>query len=124
MNDMNGSIIVTNNPMLKEKFKDYEILFVKDLNEVYKKSRDLIHKNWSLMSHPLAGSVKPAQNPYRSIVLKEASKLDFYSLETIENAIYKLKQFATNHQEREYPEQIKEDYQVIDLTLMNSALEN
>lgn len=119
---MQDEVIVTNNPMLKGEFEDYEIVFLKDLDEVYNKSRDLIHENWSLISHPLAGSVKPAQNPYRSIVLKKSSELDFYSLETMENAIYKLKQFAKNHQEREYPEKIKEDYQVIDLTLINSAL--
>jgi hypothetical protein len=76
------------------------------------------------MSHPLAGSVKPAQNPYRSIILAPTKKLDFYSLNTIENAIQKLNQFNKNHKMREYSQKIKEDYQVIDLTLINSALKN
>jgi hypothetical protein len=76
------------------------------------------------MSHPLAGSVKPAQNPYRSIILAPTKKLDFYSLNTIENAIQKLNQFKKDHKKREYSQKIKEDYQVIDLTLINSALKN
>lgn len=121
---MQDSIIVTNNPQLKEKMQTLELEFVDDLFTVYTKSRDLIHQNWKLISHPLAGSVKPAQNPYRSIILAPAKKLDFYSLNTIEKAMQKLKQFQQNHKKREYSQKIKEDYQIIDLTLINSALKN
>jgi len=82
----------------------------------------MIHKNWTLVTHPLAGSIKPAQNPYRSVVLVRSAGLDFYSLKTIENAILKYEQFIKNHREREYSSKIKKDYQVIDLSLLNSAL--
>lgn len=116
--------IITNNPQLKEKVQTIKLEFVDDLFAVYSRSRDLIHQNWKLISHPLAGSVKPAQNPYRSIILAPAQKLDFYSLNTIENAMQKLKQFNKNHEKREYTQKIKEDYQVIDLTLIESALKN
>jgi hypothetical protein len=121
---MKDLVIITNNPKIKEKFEELKIDFVDNLSDVYSKSRDLVHQDWKLMSHPLAGSVKPAQNPYRSIILAPAKKLDFYSLNTIENAIQKLNQFKKNHKKREYSQKIKEDYQVIDLTLINSALKN
>jgi hypothetical protein len=121
---MKDQVIITNNPRLKEEFQDSKIDFVDKLSDVYSKSRDLVHQNWKLISHPLAGSVKPAQNPYRSIILAPAKKLDFYSLNTIEKAIQKLNQFNKSHKEREYSQKIKEDYQVIDLTLINSALKN
>ncbi|ADO76602.1 GrdX family protein [Halanaerobium praevalens] len=121
---MQDPIIITNNPQLKKRVKKIELEFVDDLFAVYSKSRDLIHQNWKLISHPLAGSVKPAQNPYRSIILAPAKKLDFYSLKTIERAIQKLKQFNQNHKKREYSQKIKEDYQIIDLTLIDSALKN
>lgn len=121
---MNNKVIVTNNPLIKEKYEDMKMIFVEDLSDVYKKSRDMVHKNWILISHPLAGSVKPAQNPYRSIILVPGKKLDYYSLETMENAIAKLAQFGQNHKKREYSNKIKEDYQVIDLSLIDSALKN
>jgi len=121
---MKNEVIVTNNPLVKEKYEDLEIIFVEDLSDVYKKCRDMVHKSWTLISHPLAGSVKPAQNPYRSIVLVSGEKFDYYSLETIENAIAKLAQFSHNHKKREYSNKIKKDYQVIDLTLIDSALKN
>ena len=121
---MKDQVIITNNPRVKKEFQDLKIDFVNNLSDVYSKSRNLVHQNWKLVSHPLAGSVKPAQNPYRSIILAPSNKLDFYSLNTIENAIQKLKQFSKNHKKREYSQKIKDDYQVIDLTLINSALKN
>jgi len=119
---MNKKIIVTNNPMLPEELNGYKIIFVNSLSDVYHKTRDLIHKNWKLVSHPLAGSVKPAQNPYRTVILIAGADLDFYSLDLIESAIYKLKQFDRKQKDRIYSKRIKEDYQLIDLTFINSAL--
>ncbi|MFN2341490.1 MAG: GrdX family protein [Halanaerobium sp.] len=121
---MKNKVIITNNPKIKEEIQNLKIDFVDNLSDVYSKSRDLVHQNWKLISHPLAGSVKPAQNPYRSVILASANQLDFYSLNTIENAIQKLNQFNKNHKKREYSQKIKEDYQFIDLTLINSALKN
>jgi|AntRauTorckE6833_2_1112554.scaffolds.fasta_scaffold40715_2 hypothetical protein len=118
---MNNRIIVTNNPMLKGEVQVLEIIFVDQLSDVYLKSRDLVHQNWELISHPLAGSVKPGQNPYRSIILAQADKLDFYSLNIIEKSIQKLKQFNKNQKKKEYSKKIKDDYQLIDLTLIKSA---
>ncbi|MFP4021482.1 MAG: GrdX family protein [Halanaerobium sp.] len=121
---MTDKLIVSNNPLLKEKLEDYEKIFVNTVSEVYKTSRDLIHQNWILLTHPQAGSIKPAQNPYRSIVLASSAELDFYSLKTIENAILNFEQFSQHHKKREYSPEIKKDYQLIDLSLLNSALKN
>lgn len=121
---MKDRVVITNNPRLKKKVQALKLLFVDNLSDVYIESRDLIHQNWKLITHPLAGSVKPAQNPYRSIILARAKKLDFYSLDTIEKAIQKLNQFNKNHKKREYSKKVKEDYQVVDLALVNYALKN
>jgi hypothetical protein len=121
---MNNKVIITNNPLLKEKNMNLELIFVESLADVYFKSRDLIHQNWKLISHPLAGSVKPAKNPYRSIILAQSEKLDFYSLQTIENSLQKLKQFNKKQKKKEYSQRIRVDYQLIDLSLLNSALDS
>lgn len=123
---MDNKIIISNNPMLKENVYEFKVIFVEELLEVYLKSRDLIHQNWKLISHPLAGSVKPAQNPYRSIIMAQAEKLDFYSLQTIESSLQKLEQFKSNKnpKKKEYSKKIRADYQLIDLSLLNSALDS
>ena len=121
---MGNKIIISNNPMLKENIQDFKVIFVDQLFDVYLKSRDLIHQNWELVSHPLAGSVKPEQTPYRSIILAQSDKLDIYSLEIIEKTIQKLNQLKFRQKEIEYSQKIKEDYQLIDLTLINSAIDS
>ncbi|HAZ36265.1 MAG TPA: GrdX protein, partial [Clostridiaceae bacterium] len=59
-------IIITNNPLSKEFFNDkYEVQFINgSLMDVLIKVRDLIHKGYVLLTHPLMGSVKPNQTPY------------------------------------------------------------
>ena len=128
---MTKYIIISNNPMVKRKIKKgiidkekYNFVECENLNEVMTKSRDKIHKGYILISHPLAGSVKPAQNPYRSIILKENDKLDYDSLKIIEKAIEKLKQFQKNKVDKKYPTEILEDYQVIDYSLINSGIKS
>ena len=121
---MKDKLIVSNNPLLEEKLEGYKKIFVSSLSEVYQTSRDMIHKNWTLLTHPLAGSIKPAQNPYRSVVLVRSAELDFCSLKTIENAILKFKQFSQHHEKKEYSPEIKKDYQIIDLSLLKSGLKN
>ena len=125
-------LFLTNNPLLKKEIenedlgKDLEIKlkFCNNLDEVMVEIRDFIHKGYNLISHPLAGSVKPAQNPYRSILIEKDSGLDYDSLKTIEKAIEKLKQFQKNKVEKEYPADILEDYQVIDHSLITSAFKS
>lgn len=129
---MKEYILVTNNPMAKEK-KDKELSgkkikiklnFCDDLDDVMTTTRDLVHKGYELISHPLAGSVKPAQNPYRSIIVKKGENLNYDSLKTIESAIQKLKQFQKNKVKSNYPSDILEDYQVIDYSLISSGIKS
>ncbi|MGM0438318.1 MAG: GrdX family protein [Bacillota bacterium] len=129
---MKKYIIVTNNPLVKkeinnelaEKNIQIKLNFCNDLDQVMVKTRDMIHKGYVLISHPLAGSVKPAQNPYRSILVQEDENLNYDSLKTIENAIQKLKQFQKNKENIDYPSEILEDYQVIDYSLINSGIKS
>jgi hypothetical protein len=124
--------LVTNNPRVIDKVqrgklaKEIKIKINEcdNLDEVMKTSRDLIHLGYRLITHPLAGSVKPAQNPYRSIILIEENDLDYYSLNTMEKAIVKLRQFKKTKKDIEYPDSILEDYQVIDYSLISSGIKS
>jgi len=125
-------LLVTNNPLVKKEIEDgnlgndldIKLKLCDDLDQVMIKVRDFIHKGYNLISHPLAGSVKPAQNPYRSILIEKDNGLNYESLKTIEKAIEKLKQFQKNKIEKEYPADILEDYQVIDHSLISSGIKS
>lgn len=116
---------VSNNPKIKAlALENIELFFMNDLQEVMIKVRDLIHSNYKLETHPLTGSVKPVQNPFRTIILSKGTELDFTSLEMIDNSIEKVNMFQKVHTERTYPEQILLDYQEIDFSLMNTAIQS
>ncbi len=124
---MSKYILVTNNPKVKEKYenKNIDILFKESIEKIFKTVRDYIHEGSILVSHPLAGSVKPFQNPYRSIILREGNILDFNSLKTYENSFEKYQQFRDKKKDKEsLPDHILIDYQVIDLSLIESALQS
>lgn len=118
--------IITNNPLIRDELETekFEIDYVDEsyLDVLYR-GRDLIHKNWSLLTHPLYGSVKPNETVYRTLVLKEGSTIDFSSLSLIEDAIGTAKVFKRNAEPRNWPDSILDDFQVIDFDLIKNALD-
>lgn len=124
---MKKHIMITNNPKVIQKYKDEELslLTLDSIEKIFTTTRDLIHKGYILVTHPLAGSIKPFQNPYRSIILKEGNELDYNSLKNFENSFKKYKQFEHNKTKiNNLSQKILEDYQVIDLSLIESALQS
>ncbi len=70
-------IIVTNNPLVREHVTataaPASLIWVEGYTEdVLLAVRDLCHRNHRLLTHPLAGSVKPNQTPYKTVVLEPA----------------------------------------------------
>ncbi len=50
--------------------------------------RDKVHEGHELATHPLSGSVKPNETPYKTIMISEKKGvLDFNSLKIIEDSI-------------------------------------
>lgn len=118
--------VITNNPLIREKYsKDilieyYDIGYLKLLELV----RDKIHKGYKLLTHPLAGSVKPNETPYRTIVVAENSELHMESLIMIERSIETARKFLKNEEEPKFDEEITKDCQVIDLSIVATVLDN
>ena len=120
-------IILTNNPDVKEAFSDRDLCFLDgSYRDVLIRARDLVHQGHRLLTHPLMGSLKPNETPYRTIVLsKTAGSLDLESLELIENAIGTFEKFAkVTRPDRgaNTPEHMLADFRLIDLSLVRSAL--
>lgn len=113
--------IITNNPSVRDAFPAVSELFEESVEGVYRLCRDAVHLGAKLISHPLAGSVKPNESPYRSVALSAGTAaLDMDSLSHIEGAIQTLKKLPVKR--RDYSERTLEDFRAIDLDLMRSAV--
>ena len=118
-------LIVTNNPMVREgcsqqyDLKYEETSFVGVLKQV----RDLVHRGYRLLTHPLSGSIKPNETPYKSVLLEESTgKIDEFSVRVIEEAVLTCDKFS----QKKYPykKDVTRDFQFVDLTLFESGLES
>ena len=74
-----------------------------------------------LLTHPLSGSVKPNETPYKSVLIsKDKGAVSADGLAIVENAIAACHKF----QDRtgKYEKRAIEDFQLIDWTLLESGL--
>ncbi len=117
-------LIVTNNKMLIDSDFDGVSVDYSDVDSLtlLYRIRDKIHKGWVILSHPLSGSIKPNENPYKSILIKEGDgKLDYKSLEIIENSIETFLKFKKIGMKQSKMSVVDEDYSLIDYTLISSC---
>lgn len=116
-------VVITNNPLVKEKLgEEYRILYYDiSYEDILKKVRDRVYEGYELLSHPLSGSVKPNETPYKSVMISnKKSHLDMQSMEIIENALQAIRKFEQKSDL--YKPEVYEDFQLIDFTLIESAI--
>lgn len=123
-------MIVTNNSKVQECYeKKHKVFFVEGgYRDVLVVVRDWIHKGHLLETHPLMGSIKPNETPYRSVIVSDETTgtTDPASVMIIEDGISVFDKFAKNprgDRGEGSSEKIKEDFKEIDLSLIKSALE-
>jgi len=117
--------IISNNPLVNLKYKDlYPMDYLEDATflEVMEYTRSKVHSNYEILTHPLTGSVKPGETPFKSIVIsEEATKLNFDSLKLIEDAIITTKKFIL---QRKWTDKIIGDFKLIDCDIISSGIES
>ena len=120
------AIIVTNNILSHEGLKEkYKVVFIDgSLMDVFTTTRNYIHKGYTLLTHPLSGSVKPNETPYKTIAIshEKLNEVDFNSLMLIENSIETAAKLLVNKQKKQWPESVLNDFRVIDFDLIKNAL--
>lgn len=124
MLNINNLIIITNNIKVSNKYSDYNVQYIdsESMYEVLISVRDFIHKGYKLLTHPMSGSLKSNQTPYKSILLiKRDDIMSFEDLELIESSIENYNKFIKNRKLTDWPENIKKDFQTIDLSLIESC---
>lgn len=115
-------IIITNNPMSKEKLaNNCTIEYIEGTTiDVFKRVRDYIHSGNKLLTHPLMSSIKPNETPYRTVVISKNSSevIDLQSLNYIEEGIYSTEKFIKRFGIPDWNEKVLEDFQLIDYDLI------
>lgn len=124
---MINSIIVTNNKLLFDKYKDsLEVDYIEDMNYLGMLCyvRDRIHEGHKLLTHPLSGSIKPNETPYKSIIISKIKQdLDEEGLIIIEESILTTKKFLGNKTTPNWTDRVLNDFMVIDLSLMENIID-
>lgn len=119
----NSYVVITNNPLVKERLGDTHNVDYRDVTyeELLKVVRDRIHEGHQLLSHPLSGSVKPKETPYKSVMVSEAvGTMDMKSLSLIEYALQTCEKFVDRT--GDYGPEVYKDFQLIDCSLLESGL--
>lgn len=122
-----SSIIITNNPYVNEKYKDrFEMNYKEDFNylQILDFLRDKIHEGHKLLTHPLSGSIKPNETPYKTIMIsKGKGSLDSDGLMIVEESIATAKKFMTDKPTPDWVERVLDDFRVIDLSLIENVID-
>lgn len=110
-------MIVTNNKRVLDTYA--ETMEVEgDFLDVLIRVRDLVHKGYRPINHPLPASIRMFYSPVRSIIVKK--EINDKSIEIIENSIanYRKTMGVRTPDHANY-----DDYEVIDKKLLTASME-
>ncbi len=116
-------IIMTNNPLVRDRYRgQYSVEYQDGIYmDLLVRVRDKVHAGHKLLTHPLSGSVKPNETPYKSVMISQKrGTMDLESLSIIEEAIVACRKFPVKYDG--LPQRVLEDFQLVDLTLIDSAI--
>lgn len=113
--------IVSNNPMVVFQKEDVRIN-ASGVIRVLEKVRDLVHLGHHLLTHPLAGSIKPNENPFKSVVISaKPLGMDVKSVQIAEDSLETAKRMLKEMPYRSFSDQELNDFMMLDLSLLESA---
>jgi len=126
MNKIHSKLkIITNNPLVKARYPDMSVFLETGAEGVLVKARDRIHSGAVILNHPMSGDVSQGVCPYKSLILSDAGEggfagTNFESLQWIESALGTLRKPPERF--GGYGEKTLEDFQVLDLDILDCAL--
>ena len=117
--------IITNNPLVVKNYEsDYDVQYFDiPIKEIMQKVRDLCGEGYELLTHPLSGSVKPGETPYKSVlVAKTKGKCDTQGYQLAQTAMDACDKFTSMH--KDWSPSVLDDFQLVDYTLISSGIES
>jgi len=115
-------VLVTNNPLVESIYRDSTSVEYKDesLSSLLVRVRDHVHGGRRLLTHPLSGSVKPNETPYKSVLISDKyNDTDTQSVQIIEECLSAVRKFPP----KPVPEDYLQDLQEVDLSLIRDAID-
>ena len=122
-------LLVTNNRLCFEKYRDrVRVDYLEDGSYlvVLVRARDYVQKGSRIETHPMAGSIKPNQTPFRSVLLSDRKMDGDEVIENelmIEDAVLMTKKFLSDRPVRKWDESIVNDFRQVDLELISGAID-
>ncbi|MBE6990534.1 MAG: GrdX protein [Ruminococcaceae bacterium] len=117
-------LIVTNNPMAARRFTGRGEVRLREedtYRDVLVRARDLVYIGHRLCNHPLYGSLRPHETPYRTVVLSaEAGAPDWEECCIFSDALTVTDKFTLPDRTRMAPSVLL-DYQMIDCDLVENV---
>lgn len=115
---------LTNNPLVINK-KCINVEGIEgDPLVVFKTLKNEIIKGYKLITHPLTGSIRPDINPYKTVIISDATgSLDLEGLKIVENAIEYTESLYRISQSYKWDEASLRDFQLIDFDLIKEFIE-
>jgi len=117
-------IYVTNNPLVKNKYKKNAEYILGTNLEVFEFVKKKIMKGYKLITHPLTGNITPDVIPYKTVIIIKSSSFNNYSLKLINKSIDYLLRLDYNSNKHKWSKKAKEDFKLLDLDFAVKALEN
>ena len=118
--------IITNNPFVAKNYEDeYDVQYFDiSIKEIMQKVRDLCGEGHELLTHPLSGSVKPGETPYKSVLVTQSRtcSCDTNGFILAQTAMDACDKFASMH--KEWSPSVLDDFQLVDYTLITSGIES
>lgn len=125
---MSKIVLITNNDVVQKKYgQSISVDYLSDatLLETLIFTRNKIHQGHKLLTHPLSGSIKPNDTPYKTIVVGEKTGcLDYQGLSVIEESIASTEKFLGSRQTPMWTDKVKSDFKLIDSTIIATAIKS
>ncbi len=121
----NNTVLVTNNEGLCRNVRNGRFVAGSSL-DVLLSVRSSVHLGSRLLTHPLCGNLRPYQQPFRSVIIREfpGELVDLESLSMIEDAVAVYKSCEDRMLRPEHlDEPTRADYAFVDGELMKESLE-
>lgn len=122
---MQRVLCITNNPRWLATLPQEGLEFVDGSSlAVFQRARDLVHRGWRFLGHPLYGNFNPGKVPYRTLLLAsppgDEGAVDIESFAMLEKALEQFR--ALEIDLPELPENMLRDYEVVDYELMKETI--
>lgn len=118
---------LTNNPMLLERDVDGVEFYPVSIPQLFTLVQEELERGYRLISHPLTGSIRPDITPYKSVLLSGApGREDAEGKALMRQAVRytdSLFQMHPTPPSARWDEQTREDFQYVDCSLIQTALE-